>query len=192
MEQQSFRWKTFFITLLRVCIGWHFLYEGLSKLLTPEWTATGFLAASTSFMAGFYHWMSSSPAMMNVVDFLNIYGLILIGLALFFGILTRYAAGTGILLLALYYFVYPPFGMSLMMQSEGSLYIVNGLFIEALALSLFLFLKDKGFGIENLLRMLKTSSGQSDKAGRREVLKHLVTLPALGFMGWGALVSRDK
>jgi len=193
MEKQTFCWKKFFITLLRVGIGWHFLYEGLSKLLTPEWTATGFLAASTSFMAGFYHWMASSPSMMHVVDFLNIYGLILIGLGLFFGVFTRLAASAGILLLALYYFVYPPFGMSLMMQSEGSLYIINALFIESLALSIFLFLKDKGYGIENLFQVLKSSSIKATHPeGRREAIKNLATLPVLGLFGWGAMVSRNK
>jgi len=197
VEQKSFRWKTFFITLLRVGIGWHFFYEGLSKLLTPEWTATGFLAASTGFMSGFYQWMASSPGMMQVVDLLNIYGLILIGLGLFFGVLTRYASVAGILLLTLYYFVYPPIGQSLMMQSEGSLFIVNGLLIEALALGAILFIKDTGFGIEKLiekLRALKSKPvSENNKAeGRREAIKNLVTLPALGLLGWGAIDSRKK
>ena len=193
MEPQTFSWKKFFITLLRAGIGWHFFYEGLSKLLTPEWTATGFLADSTGFLNGFYHWMASSPALMQVVDVCNIYGLILIGLGLFFGVLTRFAACAGILLLSLYYFAYPPFGMSLMMQSEGSLYIINGLFIEAMALSIFLFLKEKGYGVENLLRLFKTSTVKpSQPEGRREAIKNLATLPALGFLGWGAMVNRNK
>jgi uncharacterized membrane protein YphA (DoxX/SURF4 family) len=193
MEPQTFSWKKFFITLLRVGIGWHFFYEGLSKLLTPEWTATGFLADSTGFLNGFYHWMASSPALMQVVDIFNIYGLILIGLGLFFGVLTRFAAGAGILLLSLYYFAYPPFGMSLMMQSEGSLYIINGLFIEAMALSILLFLKEKGYGIENLLRLFKTTPIKpSQPEGRREAIKNLATLPALGLLGWGAMVNRNK
>jgi uncharacterized membrane protein YphA (DoxX/SURF4 family) len=193
MVQQTFSWKKIFTTVLRVGIGWHFFYEGLSKLLTPEWTATGFLASSTGFMNGFYHWMSSSPALMNVVDLLNIYGLILIGLGLFFGVLVRYAASAGILLLALYYFAYPPFGMSLMMQSEGSLYIINGLFIEATALSILIYKKEKGYGIENLLQVYKSSSIKPvQPEGRREAIKNLATLPAIGFLGWGAMVNRDK
>ena len=191
MEPQTFSWKNFFITLLRVGIGWHFFYEGLSKLLTPEWTATGFLADSTGFLNGFYHWMASSPALMNVIDLFNVYGLILIGLGLFFGVLTRYAACAGIVLLSLYYFAYPPFGMSLMMQSEGSLYIINELFVEAMALSIFIFLKEKGYGIDNLLRLFKSSTIKpSHPEGRREAIKNLVTLPAFGFLGWGAMVNQ--
>ena len=30
------------ITLLRVVIGWHFLYEGVSKLTSTTWSAAGF------------------------------------------------------------------------------------------------------------------------------------------------------
>ena len=67
----------------------------------------------------------------TIVDFLNIYGLILIGLGLFFGVFIRASAIAGFCLLLLYYFAYPPFGTSLMMQSEGTLYIVNKVFIEA-------------------------------------------------------------
>ena len=29
------------ITALRVLVGWHFLYEGLTKLTAPSWTAAG-------------------------------------------------------------------------------------------------------------------------------------------------------
>jgi uncharacterized membrane protein YphA (DoxX/SURF4 family) len=193
MCQKSVNLKTFFITLLRVGIGWHFFYEGLSKFLTPEWTAAGFLASSTSFMSGFYHWMAQSSVIMQVVDLLNVYGLMLIGLGLFLGVLSRIAACAGILLLALYYLAFPPFGTSLMMQSEGSLFIVNGLFIEALALGVLVFVKDRGYGIENLLRKLKPRPEHPPKVeGRREAIRNLVTLPALGLLGWGAIDSRNR
>ena len=128
------------------------------------------------------------------------YGLLLIGLGLFFGILVRYAASGGLLLLALYYFAYPPFGWSLMMHSEGTLYIVNKVFIEAVVLSLFLFMKNRGWGIERLREYLrgKTGQGQPELIGaetnhrRRELIKNLSTLPLLGVMGVGAFQSRKK
>ena len=31
------------ITVLRVFVGWHFLYEGLTKLTAPSWSAAGYL-----------------------------------------------------------------------------------------------------------------------------------------------------
>jgi hypothetical protein len=40
------------LTILRVAIGWHFLYEGLTKLFNPAWTAAGYLESATGPLAG--------------------------------------------------------------------------------------------------------------------------------------------
>ena len=37
-------WKKLVITILRVTIGWHLVYEGFSKLMADNWTAEGFLS----------------------------------------------------------------------------------------------------------------------------------------------------
>jgi uncharacterized membrane protein YphA (DoxX/SURF4 family) len=193
-------WKDLLITILRVSIGWHFLYEGASKILAGDWTSEGFLLGSNSFLSGFYHLLASSPGMVQAVDILNMYGLFLIGLGLFFGILVRYAAVGGVVLLAMYYFVYPPFGKSLIMHSEGTLFIVNKIFIEAVILSLFVFLKNRGWGIERLREYMqkKTKNGNTDPVssetnnGRRELIKNLSTIPLLGVLGLGAFQSRKK
>jgi thiosulfate dehydrogenase [quinone] large subunit len=29
------------LVILRLAIGWHFLYEGISKLLNPNWSSLG-------------------------------------------------------------------------------------------------------------------------------------------------------
>jgi len=34
------------LTVLRILIGWHFLYEGIAKLLSPAWTAKYYLLGS--------------------------------------------------------------------------------------------------------------------------------------------------
>lgn len=191
-------WKRIFLTLLRIAVGWHFLFEGITKLLSPDWTAQGFLSNSTGFLSGFYEWLAT-PGIINVVDFLNILGLIAIGLALFIGVFVRVASVAGILLLALYYFAYPPFGISLMMQQEGSLYIVNKIFIETLVLSVFVFIKDKGYGLDSFLAFQHEKKQEKlhpekyeSTSSRREALKNLATLPVLGVLGWGALSSRGK
>jgi uncharacterized membrane protein YphA (DoxX/SURF4 family) len=103
-------WKKFLFTVLRMAIGWHFLYEGVSKIVIGNWSSYGYLANSTGPIAGIYHWMASSPGLIKFIDILNIYGLILIGLALFIGLFSRIAAIGGVTLLTLYYFAYPPFG----------------------------------------------------------------------------------
>ena len=203
METKSEYWKKIFITILRVAIGWHFLYEGISKLLVPGWTSYNYLNNTTSFASGFYHALASSQTIVSMVDFLNIWGLIGIGLALFLGVCIRYAAMAGTLLLALYYFAYPPFGSSLLKVSDGQFLFVDRNFLEALMLMVLLFLKEKGFGIDALWTFFrnrknkeKTAPSGNDETEqynpRREILKNLVTLPVLGALGWSALQTQRK
>jgi uncharacterized membrane protein YphA (DoxX/SURF4 family) len=40
------------LTLLRIAIGWHFLYEGHAKFLSGSWTSAGYLDASRWFLGG--------------------------------------------------------------------------------------------------------------------------------------------
>ncbi len=181
-----------FITILRVAIGWHFLYEGLSKILQGNWTSSGFLLNTSGFLSGFYHALASSPAILKITDILNMYGLLFIGLALFIGIFSRFASLAGALLLTLYYFAYPPFGNPLMNASEGHLFIVDKLFIEAAALVFLFVYHEKGCCVDTLIHQFRSRkreavSEEKSISSRREVLKNLTTLPVLGAMGWGAV-----
>ena len=185
-------WKKLFITVLRVAIGWHFLYEGLSKLWIEDWSAASYLTGATGPFSGFYHWMGQSDALMAVVDPLNIAALILIGLSLTLGLLVQVSYVCGILLLMLYYFAYPPFGGSLMSGVEGNLYIVNKNLVEALAMLALFFIREKGWGLLGLpmfSHKKKKEEPKDEKVGnsRREALKNLATIPALGVLGLGAL-----
>ena len=183
------------LTVIRAAIGWHFLYEGLSKLLMEGWSSQSYLANASGFLSGFYHWLASGEGMVRVVDFLNVYGLILIGLALFLGIFIRLASGAGILLLVLYYFAYPPFGTSLFGSMEGHFYIVNRNFIEAFLLLWFVISRQRGYGLSQWIRDRKQAgeeTGPDMQSSRREALKHLATLPILGAMGWGAFRHTSK
>jgi len=190
------------ITVLRMAIGWHFLYEGIAKLIADEWSAGGFLSDTRGIFSGFYHWLASDPARLAVVDFLNIWGLILIGLGVFTGLLTRWASLAGSLLLILYYFAYPPFGISLL-GGDGTLFIVDKIFIEATALLFICFHKENGYCLDALMQQWKRtkqstknitettppvneSESSENVNTRREVLKNLATIPMLGVMGWGA------
>jgi uncharacterized membrane protein YphA (DoxX/SURF4 family) len=185
-------WKSLFTTLLRIAVGWHFLFEGISKLVAEKWSAEPYLAGSVGFLSGFYHWLASSPALVGTVNFLNIAGLIVIGLCLSLGVATRLFAGLGFFLLMLYYFAYPPFGASVMMQPEGSLYIVNKQLIEAMVLLLFVFLKDRGWSIDRLRAAGRRidSSGRVTEGGRREWIKNLASIPVLGLTGYGAFQNK--
>jgi len=190
-------WKKLIITLFRVAIGWHFLYEGLSKLWMNNWSAKGYLANATGPFADLYQSMAASDAIMSVVDPLNIAALILIGLALFLGVFIRFSAISGVVLLLLYYFAYPPFGGALP-GPEGNLFIVNKNLIESLALITIAFLHDKGYGIYGLWSA-KGREIQPEPAPeflpshtRREAIKNLATLPAVGVLGWGAFHENNK
>ncbi len=194
------------VTILRMAIGWHFLYEGLIKLFAEKWSAESFLNNTHGFLSGFYHWLAASPGRLGVVDFLNVWGLIFIGLALFLGLFIRWTSLFGALLLVLYYFAYPPFGISLL-GGDGTVYIINQLFIEAFTLLFLSFYKEKGYGLDNLIQLQKkkkkSPAENIDTATipvetatpvahtRREVLKDLASLPVLGLIGWGAYRS-DK
>jgi uncharacterized membrane protein YphA (DoxX/SURF4 family) len=203
-RKNKINWKKLLLTTLRVAIGWHFLYEGITKLLAENWTAHPFLANASGFLSGFYHWLASSQALLKAVDILNIYGLILIGLALFMGLYVRFAAISGALLLTLYYFAHPPFGPSLFGPAEGHVFIVDKVFIEAFALLFIAFYRENGYGIDALRAVMlqRKTMGASEEGSmtdaeakwntRREVLKNLATLPLLGVMGWGAFNVRKK
>ncbi|MDR1407501.1 MAG: DoxX family protein [Tannerella sp.] len=186
--QTSFSWEKGMITLLRMAIGWHFLYEGVAKIVIGNWSSQSYLANTSGFFSPFYHWIAASPAI-GVVDWLNIIGLIFIGLMLFIGVFVRLSAATGALLLFLYYLAYPPFGLSLLSVSrESHLYIVDPLLLEALALLFLACSRHSGYGIDlAVFRRRKTEPAEPDTLpGRRKVIKDLASIPLLGLMGWGA------
>lgn len=200
-DNHKFNWTKLFITILRVAIGWHFLYEGISKLLVSNWSSASFLANTTGFLSGFYHWLASSAAIIKVVDILNVYGLILIGIALFIGLLSRPAAICGAILLTLYYFAYPPVGLSLFNMGDEHLFIVNRIFIEGLALLFIAFYRDKGYSADTYLEEFSKTKRQSSENinegraswnSRREAIKNLASLPFLGIMGWWSFRENNK
>ena len=190
--------KKTIITIIRAAVGWHFLYEGCIKLFAAEWSAASYLNNTIGFLSGFYHWLAGSSGKLAVVDFLNVWGLILIGLGLFVGLCIRWASLAGALLLTLYYLAYPPFGVSLI-GGDGTVYLINQIFIEAAILVFFFYNKEKGYGLDDLIQLLKKQKQPQAEpsivpAGevvnsRREVLKDLAALPVLGLFGWGATRS---
>lgn len=129
----GFQWSA--LTVLRMIIGWHFLYEGLAKLLKGSWSAYGFLMESKWIFAGLFHALARNASILSVVNTLNIWGLILIGLGLIMGLFTRVAAGGGIALILLYYACNPPFvGLFYSIPMEGNYLIINKNLVELAAL----------------------------------------------------------
>ena len=145
--------QTFVLTFLRVLIGWHFLYEGLVKLYTPGWTAKSYLSGALGPVGPIFRNMATHEKILEIVNFLNEWGLVLIGLCLFLGLLSKPAKISGILLLMLYYLAYPPFAsLGVSAHVEGSYWIVNKNLIEIAALLvLYLFPSSGITGIDRYL-----------------------------------------
>lgn len=151
IAQSYSNWQIFSLTFLRVLIGWHFLYEGLVKLFSiPAWTAESYLLGSVGPFASIFKAMASHPTLLLIIDNLNIWGLILIGICLFIGLFARPFKLFGIALLLLYYLAYPPFATVVInAPTEGSYWIVNKNLIEMAALFvLYLFPSSQISGID--------------------------------------------
>jgi uncharacterized membrane protein YphA (DoxX/SURF4 family) len=197
------KYKSISLVVLRIVIGWHFLYEGLTKLFAPAWSAAGFLKGSYGFLSGFFHVLAANPTAMGIVNFLNVWGLILIGTALFLGVFVRIAAVSGSVLLLLYYFAYPPFNVPLFLNNpEGHYWIINRNLIEAIALCIVYFYPAMDYSLLNIFKRYRSRVSQktikepvsepmSEKDGlkRRELLKGLVTLPFYGGVMYAAAKS---
>jgi len=185
---------------LRISVGWHFLYEGVTKIVDPNWSAEAYLRGSYGVFAPIFHFLSSGPGILSAVDFLNEWGMVLIGAGLLLGLFIRLASCSGIVLLLLYYFAYPPFGdQSAGVVSEGHYWIINRDIIEVFALSLIYIFPESVYSIKNLLHRLRTSTSDNmpinddddrNRLKRRELIKGLATLPLFGSIIYTA-ASRD-
>jgi len=144
--------QTITLIILRILIGWQILFEGLSKLLDPNWSSFGFLNESKWILSGFSHWIISNKDILNWVDFLNTWGLIAIGLGLVLGVFCRIAAISGAFLLFMYYLNNPPLiGMEYSIPSEGNYLIVNKTLIESISLVVIaVFSTHLNYGLESL------------------------------------------
>jgi thiosulfate dehydrogenase [quinone] large subunit len=144
------------VVALRVLIGWHFLYEGLSKLTAPSWSAKGFLLQSRGPLAEVFRWMAADPERLDLVNQLNMWGLTLIGLGLILGCFTRLASAAGVLVILLFYLCNPPFvGYFYSIPTEGSYLIVNKNLVELAALAvIFVTGSGRAAGLDRIIHGL--------------------------------------
>ena len=161
------------LTIFRVLIGWHLLYEGIAKLLTPGWTSAGYLSTSRWIFSGFYKWIAGNPEITAIADFINIWGLILIGLALVLGIRVKIASIAGMTILSLYYLAHPPFvGTDFGVPVEGNYLIVNKTLLEIFALGIVtIFPSNAFFSLDNYITRRKSKTQDSpagESAYRRD------------------------
>ena len=123
------------LVVLRVLIGWHFLYEGISKLINPYWSSAAYLLDSKWIFSGLAKTIVANPTLLSISDYVNMWGLTLVGLSLMLGLLSKYGSLTGMTFICLYYLFAPPLlGLEYGRPGEGSYLIVNKNLIEACAL----------------------------------------------------------
>jgi thiosulfate dehydrogenase (quinone) large subunit len=145
--------QAFLLVTLRVLFGWYFLYEGITKIANPDWSSMGYLLDSKGVFAGMYHSMASNLGLVAVVDWMNMWGLTLIGLGLILGLLTQLSMFLGILMLLLYYLSHPALAsVTYIMPQEGSYLIVNKTLIELFAMAvLFVFPTGQIAGLDRFI-----------------------------------------
>lgn len=149
------------LVALRIGLGWMFFYAGITKILSGDFSAAGYLQGAKTF-AGFYD-LFLNPQVLPVVNFLNEWGLTLVGISLILGVFTRLSSIVGAALLMLYYFpvlgylpqgvispisAYFPFNLPLYPDIHS--FLVDSHVLEALAvLVVGAFRAGRVFGLEN-------------------------------------------
>jgi thiosulfate dehydrogenase (quinone) large subunit len=130
------------LVLLRTLIGWHFLYEGLVKVVWPAWTragvpfgrfsSAGYLRTSTGPFSEIFRAFADA-SWLPWLDLLMAWGLLLVGLGLMLGLFTQLACAGALALLALFYLSWLPTRGVYEPGTEGNYLLVNKNLVEAAA-----------------------------------------------------------
>lgn len=138
---------------LRVLIGWYFLYEGLAKVFTPNWSAYGYLLDSKGIFSPFFIGLAENPEVLSVVNFINIWGLTLVGLSLILGIFTKIGYVGAICFLLMFYLSHPPLLFAeYILPAEGSyLWVDKNLILLVTMVVLMIFPTSKIIGFDSLI-----------------------------------------
>ena len=151
------------VTLLRIAVGWHFLYEGIAKLTASSWSAAGYLKQARGPFAAFFKWLAAEPNLLANADLITMWGLALVGLLLILGLFTRLSSLGGIGFILLFYLCNPPFvGYFYSIPTEGSYLIVNKNLVELCALVVIVVTGSGRFaGLDRIVHRLIGRRNQS-------------------------------
>jgi thiosulfate dehydrogenase [quinone] large subunit len=144
------------ITVLRIFVGWHFLYEGIAKLTAASWTSAGYLKQARGPLAEVFRDLAANPERLANADLITMWGLTIVGACLILGLFTRLASLAGIAFVLLFYLATPPFiGYFYSTPSEGSYLIVNKNLVEIAALGVIFATRSGLFaGLDRILHVL--------------------------------------
>ncbi len=185
---------TWMLVLLRISLGWHFLYEGLWKLAQGgNWSCQSYLRMSRWIAAPLFNAMAENPTVVSVCDQLMMWGLVAIGLGLITGVLARWAAIAGAAMMAMFYIAMPPFTVS---GGYHHYLYVDTMVIEALAFIVVAVFPGPGLWTVAKAIFKKKSATEPAKddaevadQGRRDMIAGLASLPALGVFA-GAFAAK--
>tara|TARA_B100000959_G_scaffold256831_1_gene290355 strand:+ start:450 stop:845 length:396 start_codon:yes stop_codon:yes gene_type:complete len=111
------------LVTLRVLIGWHFLYEGVSKLTNPYWSSAAYLLDSKWLFSGLAETIVSDPVLLSISDYVNMWGLTLVGASLLLGLFSRYTALIGMGFVYFILFICTSFiGFGIFQAGRGELF----------------------------------------------------------------------
>ena len=61
------------LVILRILIGWHFLYEGISKLVNPYWSSAAYLLDSKWIFSSLAERIVANPTFLGCTDSVNMW-----------------------------------------------------------------------------------------------------------------------
>src|SRR3989344_1596568 len=94
--------ETKWLFVSRLAVGWMMFYAGVTKIIDPSWTAEGYGKGAKTLPA-LFEWLVS-PANIGWGNFVNEWGLTLLGVSLILGIGVRLSSILGAILMLFYYF----------------------------------------------------------------------------------------
>lgn len=147
---------------LRTAIGWHFLYEGYTKLLNPAWSRTGlplepfssagYLQSAGGPLGDAFRWLAR-PEWLPWIDVAVAVALVAAGLMLMLGLLTQLGCAIALALLAMFYLSAMPLSGIPQPRAEGTYLIVNKNLIELIAVGVVMaFRTGRIAGLDLLVR----------------------------------------
>lgn len=141
------------LVVLRISIGWLILYEGIGRVMNPTWSLTNFLIHSKGFLSGYFNSLTAYHGLINFLEFINEWGLILIGMGLIFGLLVKLCSYTGMIFAVIAYFAHPPLlGFEYISIQSGRYLFINEMFILIVVLWIFvLFPTSNVIGLDRFI-----------------------------------------
>ena len=127
---------TVLMHVIRIAVGWHFLYEGVWKLMqNGQWSCLSYLDGAQGPLAGLFKWMAGQGWIVATGDWAVMLGLTLIGISLMTGVLARLASVFAILLMAMFYCAQPPEPFATAMSgADGRFFLLERNLLESAAL----------------------------------------------------------